>query len=600
MVPKGTVNAVGVEDCRQFFDHAPIPVQCLAPDGTVLHANQALLDFLGYAHADYVGLHVSEVHADPEVVADILSVLAKRDRLTDCSARLQCQDGSIREVLINSHAYWKGDQFAHTHYFIREITQEHRSEVIYSKVFRISRDSMSIDTLDDGRILDVNDACERLTGLQRQDMIGKTTLELGQWLRPEDREEYVRLLRRDRQREGFQGRHLCQGGGSRRPALGRSHRVPRRTVCARRCERPHGSQAGRGGLARIGGGTAAGTQAGGGGRLAGGVAHDFNNLLSIVVGHSAMLMSGLAAQDPLRTHVAAISRAADRATTLTQQLLAFSRRDIVRPRVLNLNDTVTQIQQLLPRLIGESIRVVITLDSALANIRADPNQVEHVLMNLAVNARDAMPQGGTLYLATTNTVFDAAAVRAHPGAQPGPYVTVSVRDTGQGMDAAAAAQVFEPFYTTKARGKGTGLGLATVYGIVKQAGGYIDLETASGRGSTFTVYFPQVDAVEDPIESAPSATGPVTGTETVLVVEDEDEVRALFREPGLTALGYTVLTACDGPSALEICGDDVSIDVVLTDVVMPGMSGSELSGHLTERYPGAEDDLHIRVCRRHP
>ena len=296
-------------------------------------------------------------------------------------------------------------------------------------------------------------------------------------------------------------------------------------------------------------------------------------------------MSGLAAQDPLRTHVAAISRAADRATTLTQQLLAFSRRDIVRPRVLNLNDTVTQIQQLLPRLIGESIRVVITLDSALANIRADPNQVEHVLMNLAVNARDAMPQGGTLYLATTNTVFDAAAVRAHPGAQPGPYVTVSVRDTGQGMDAAAAAQVFEPFYTTKARGKGTGLGLATVYGIVKQAGGYIDLETASGRGSTFTVYFPQVDAVEDPIESAPSATGPVTGTETVLVVEDEDEVRALFRE-GLTALGYTVLTACDGPSALEICGDDVSIDVVLTDVVMPGMSGSELSGHLTERYPG--------------
>ena len=157
---------------------------------------------------------------------------------------------------------------------------------------------------------------------------------------------------------------------------------------------------------------------------------------------------------------------------------------------MNLNDTVTQVEQLLPRLIGESIRVVITLDSALANIRADPNQVEHVLMNLAVNARDAMPQGGTLYLATTNTVFDAAAVRAHPGAQPGPYVTVSVRDTGQGMDAAAAARVFEPFYTTKARGKGTGLGLATVYGIVKQAGGYIDLETASGRGSTFTVYFP--------------------------------------------------------------------------------------------------------------
>ena len=652
MVPKGTVDVVGLEDCRQCFKHVSIPVQCLAPDGTVLQANQALLDVLGYTHEDYVGLHVSEVHADPEVVADILTALANRDSLTDYAARLRCGNGSIREVLISLNAYSKGDRFVHTHSFIRDVTQEHRSETIYSKVFRISPDSMAINVLDDGRILDVNDTCLRMTGLQRQDMIGKTSVELGMWLQPEDRQEYVRLLRRDGSVRDFkvsirvkgesrdvllssevvefQGEQCVLGvardltaqkrtesqlraSEARFRAFAESSRATmtlsdehrfiyvnpraeevtgytqtelleknfadllrpdvRPAIVEQAQARLRGEDVSRHyefPIIRKDGETrwldvavtvieidgrpcslatgiditerkeaeaalhASETELRQAqkmevvGRLAGGVGHDFNNLLSI------------------------------------EPLLAFSRRDIVRPRVLNLNDRVGQVEQLLPRLIGEGIRVVITLDPALANIRADPNQVEHVLMNLAVNARDAMPQGGTLYLATTSTVFDAAAVRAHPGAQPGPYVTVSVRDTGQGMDTAAAAQVFEPFDTTTARGKGTGLGLATVYGIVKQAGGYIDLETASGRGSTFTVYFPQVDAVEDPIESAPSATGPVTGTETVLIVEDEDEVRALFSE-GLTALGYTVLTACDGPSALEICGEDVSIDVVVGD-----------------------------------
>ena len=708
MVPKGTVDVVGLEDCRQCFEHASIPVQCLAPDGTILQANQALLDLLGYTHADYVGLHVSEVHADPAVVADILTALANRDTLTDYATRLRRGDGSVREVLISLNTYSKGDQFVHTHSFIRDVTSEQGSETRFAKVFRLSPDAMAINTLEDGRVLDVNDAYVRLTGMQRQDVIGRTSLELDHWLRPEDRQEYVRALKRDGSVRDFeistrnkgelgtflisaevievQGEQCVlavarditaqqrfetqlRASEARFRAFAESSHATmtvsdeqrfiyvnpraaevtgytqtelleknfadllppdkRQAIVERAQARLRGEDVTRhyevpvirkDGETRWLDVAATMIEIDGRpfslatgiditdrkraeaalheseadlrrahklevvGRLAGGVAHDFDNLLSFVVGHSAMLMSGLATQDPLRTHVAAISRAADRATTLTQQLLAFSRRDIVHPRVLNLNETVTQIQQLLPRLIGESIQVVITLDPALTNIRADPNQVEHVLMNLAVNARDAMPQGGTLHLATTNTVVDSP-VRAQSGAQPGSYVTVSVRDTGQGMDAAAAAQVFDPFYTTKARGKGTGLGLATVYGIVKQAGGYIDVETAPGRGSTFTVYFPQVDAVEDPIESAPSATGPVTGTETVLVVEDEDEVRALFSD-GLTALGYTVLTACDGPSALELCGDDVSIDVVLTDVVMPGMSGRELSTRLSARYPG--------------
>ena len=181
MVPKGAVDGVGLEDCRQCFEHASIPVQCLAPDGTVLQANQALLDLLGYAHEDYVGFHVSEVHAHPEVLADMLAALANRDTLTDCSARLRCQDGSIRDVLINANAYWKGDRFVHTHSFIRDVSQEHRSETIYSKVFRISPDSMAINMLGDGRFLAANDAYLRMLGRQGQDIVGQTSLEVGLW-----------------------------------------------------------------------------------------------------------------------------------------------------------------------------------------------------------------------------------------------------------------------------------------------------------------------------------------------------------------------------------------------------------------------------------
>ena len=309
------------------------------------------------------------------------------------------------------------------------------------------------------------------------------------------------------------------------------------------------------------------------GRLAGGVAHDFNNLLTVIIGHTALLMRGLSATDPQRRGLAAIAKAGDRGKTLTQQLLAFSRHDVVRTRVLNPNETVSQVQALLPRLLGDHIRVVVDLDPDVTTVRMDPDQLEQVLMNLAVNARDAMPDGGILRLATTNATLDAAFVQAHPGARPGAYVAVSVSDTGQGMDAATAAQVFEPFYTTKARGKGTGLGLATVYGIVKQAEGYVALETAPGRGATFAAYFPQVDAAEETVAAPPSLAGLVRGTETVLVVEDEDDLRALL-DTGLSDLGYTVLTACGGPEALELCGGDVPVDVLLTDVVMPDMNGA--------------------------
>ena len=321
------------------------------------------------------------------------------------------------------------------------------------------------------------------------------------------------------------------------------------------------------------------------GRLAGGVAHDFNNLLTVIVGHSDLLMTDLSTTDPRRESVAAIAQAADRATRLTRQLLAFSRRDVVSPRVVNANQAVTKAQQLFPHLIGENIRVEVNLDPDIANIRVDPDQLEQVLMNLAVNARDAMPDGGVLCIGTTSTTFDDAFVHAHPGAKTGAYVSVSVSDTGDGMDDDTAAQVFEPFYTTKTPSRGTGLGLATVYGIVEQCGGYITLETAPGHGATFTVSFPQVDVPADAAPKSRLITGPVRGSETVVLVEDEDLLRDLLSR-GLRALGYTVLAARDGPEALAVCGGTAPIDLLLTDVVMPGMNGRELSEQLTTRYPG--------------
>ena len=320
------------------------------------------------------------------------------------------------------------------------------------------------------------------------------------------------------------------------------------------------------------------------GRLAGTVAHDFNNLLTLVVGHSDLLLRSMPEDDPHRASVTAIAQAADSATALTQRLLGLSRRDLIHPRVLHPNETVTKTQHLLPGLIGEHIQVVVDLDPDVANIRVDPNQLEQVLINLAANGRDAMPEGGVLRIATMNTACDAAFVRAHRGAEPGAYVAMSVSDTGHGMDEATAAQVFEPFYTTKAGHEGTGLGLATVHDIVTRGGGFITLETAPERGSTFTAYFPKVDGGEDPIVVAPSSEEPVGGTETILLVEDDGPLRSLLGSR-LQDLGYTVLSACDGPEALELCGEDVPIDLLFTDVVMPGMNGRELMEHLTARAP---------------
>jgi PAS domain S-box-containing protein len=321
------------------------------------------------------------------------------------------------------------------------------------------------------------------------------------------------------------------------------------------------------------------------GRLAGGIAHDFNNLLGVIKGYSEIAVGKLPAEDPLRRPLGEIQRAADRAAALTRQLLAFSRQQVLEPRVVNLNDSVETLRGMLARLLPENIEMSAQLEPKLDSVQVDPGQLEQVIMNLALNARDAMPQGGRLTLETRNVELDETYSRTHLSAPPGPYVLLAVSDTGIGMDAETLAQVFEPFFTTKEQGKGTGLGLATVYGIVKQSGGYIWAYSEPGRGSTFKVYLPRVEEKPQAQISAPAPAVLPRGTETVLVVEDEEGLRRLARE-FLETCGYKVHDARDGVEALEIVQrNSETIHLLLTDVILPRLSGRDLAVQLERLRP---------------
>ena len=321
------------------------------------------------------------------------------------------------------------------------------------------------------------------------------------------------------------------------------------------------------------------------GRLAGGVAHDFNNLLTVINGYSRLLLDSLEAGDPLRDDLEEIHKAGERAAGLTQQLLAFSRKQILQPRVLDLNRVVGEMRPMLARLMGEDVEVCVKLPAEATTICADPHQLEQVLMNLAVNSRDAMPHGGKFSIETGFVECGESHVQSRPGAQAGPYVMLAVSDTGVGMNEETLGHIFEPFFTTKEVGKGTGLGLSTIHGIVEQSGGYVEAESELERGTTFKIYMPRVvDAQAD--SGRPEAVPASGGKETVLVVEDQAEVRR-YTAIALKAYGYQVIQAENADEAL-LLGERESerIDLILTDVVMPSLSGRELADRLKERWPG--------------
>jgi signal transduction histidine kinase/ActR/RegA family two-component response regulator len=322
------------------------------------------------------------------------------------------------------------------------------------------------------------------------------------------------------------------------------------------------------------------------GRLAGGVAHDFNNLMTVIMGRAMLMGAHLGAGHPLRRHVDIVKETSDRAATVTRQLLAFSRKQILQPKIVDLNALVSGMERMLRPLIGEDIDLVTVAGRGLSPVRVDASQFEQVLVNLAVNARDAMPAGGRLTIETANVAIDESEAHAHLGLEPGRYVMVAMSDTGCGMDAATARQSFEPFFTTEEPGKGTGLGLSMVYGTVKQSGGFIYVYSEPGIGTTFKIYLPPAEgSIETGVEPSVPASAP-RGTETLLIVEDDENVRELLRDI-LADLGYTILMAENGAAALDICERNAAgIDLVLTDVVMPRLSGPDMVRRLSELRPG--------------
>jgi CheY-like chemotaxis protein len=324
------------------------------------------------------------------------------------------------------------------------------------------------------------------------------------------------------------------------------------------------------------------------GRLAGGIAHDLNNMLAAILGFCEFLQRGLEPGDPRRSDVEQISIAADRSANLTRQLLAFARRELIQPQVLDLNPVVRKAAAMLPSILGENITLNLELGSQLGLIYADPRQIEQTLMNLVLNARDAMPQGGRITVATQTVKLEpSSGTRNQPAGTPaGSFTMLAVTDTGHGMDAATLQRIWEPFFTTKPPGEGTGLGLASVYGAVKQSGGFVWADSEPGRGTTVQVYWPQSPAKQEQLEESSKPAAVEGGNETILIVEDENLVRALAVRV-LKARGYRCYEARSAEEAIRLFEqDEIQFDLVITDVVMPGMSGGGLGEHLERLRPG--------------
>ena len=337
------------------------------------------------------------------------------------------------------------------------------------------------------------------------------------------------------------------------------------------------------------------------GRLAGGVAHDFNNLLSVILTYSETLIEDLKEGDPMRDDLEQVRRAGDRAADLTRQLLTFSRQQVIEPKVIDLNGVLSGVEKMLLRIVGDDVELTLLPGASIGCVRADPGSIERVIMNLVVNARDAMPAGGKLTVETTNVVLDARYAEGHFAVKPGSYVMLSVSDTGIGMEKATMDRIYDPFFTTKEKGKGIGLGLSTVFGIVQQSGGSVWVSSEVGVGTTFKVYLPQVDAAAEP-SRAQASPSTLRGSETILLAEDEDQVRVAIRGI-LRRHGYTVLEARNAGEALLLCERHPgTIDLLLTDVVMPKMSGPELAKRLAQTRPsmkvlcmsGCTDDAAVR------
>jgi two-component system cell cycle sensor histidine kinase/response regulator CckA len=576
------------ERFRAMFELAPVGSRLLDLDRRTVDSNRALEHMLGYSAAELVALPPSaytdpdDEERDRELFAELLE--GRRDHY-EVDKRYLAKDG--RTVLGRLAVSLVRDADGRPKFaigMIEDTTEQklaeeslRQSEERYRELFENARDM--VFTLDfEGRFTAINRAGEGITGFRRAELLGRSMQELlgDDCFNPITDEDGTsayecEFVARDGRRVALEvaSRPIRVGG----EAVGIQGVA--RDVSERRALEEQLRQAQK--MEAVG-------------QLAGGVAHDFNNLLTAISGYSEFALGRLDDSDPkLRSNITEIKRSAARASALTRQLLAFSRKQILQPRLLRPDELVGGLDDLLRRLIGTHIEVLTVSRPGLGLVRADPGQLEQVVVNLVVNARDAMPDGGRLTIETANVDLDEADARAHDTVL-GSYVMLAVHDTGSGIEGATLQRIFEPFFTTKEQGKGTGLGLATVYGIVQQSGGFVTVESEVGRGSTFCVHLPRHEAESASTEPEEKpAPGLAEGSETVLLVEDESVVRSLIREI-LEDTGYNVLEAADGVDALaQADAHTGAIDLLLTDVVMPNMSGRDLA----ERFRGVRPDTKI-------
>ncbi|MBI3404392.1 MAG: response regulator [Acidobacteria bacterium] len=464
----------------------------------------------------------------------------------------------------------------------RELAQEalRQSEAKFARVFHSSPDSMAITTMDSGHILEVNSGFEEVTGFTRKEAMGKTTLDLGMWERPLQRPEIMKRIASEGQVRNLEiGIRKKTGeiavglfSGQRFPFEGKDCVVSVvRDVTEHKKLEEQVRQSGK--YEAIG-------------RLAGGIAHDFNNMLEVVLGQSDLLLKGGPTDETTTRRLREIQEAADQAAELTQKLLAFSRRQVLQPEPVNLNDLVRELEPSMRRLLGKQSELFFSLENGLHPVFADPGQLTHAILALAHNAHEAMPEGGRVYVTTANIEISNAAISSHGGDErPGSYVLFSMKDSGRGIDDSARPVLFEPFYSTKSSDRGAGLGLAAVHGIVGQSGGFIDVESAPGRGATFRIFLPRLAHTGSSPSQQRMSSADAALSGIILLAEDEDRVRGIVTEI-LSQNGFEVLAASDGEEALQMAEHcQGKIDLLCADLVMPGMSGGELASQLQSLFP---------------
>jgi len=570
---------------RLLFEESRDAIYVSAIDGRLVDFNRAMLSLFGYSREEMSNLNAGVLYADAGDRRRFQETIEREGSVKDYEVKLVAKDGTEMDCLLSSTVQ-HDDVGTVTGYqgIIHDITLRVQAQSTLRREKEFS--DVAIGSLpglfylfdEDGRFLRGNRDIERVTGYKPQELLAKTPLD---FFGEDDRSRIEGAIREvfEKGRSSVEA-DLVARDGSRIPYLFTAKlAILDRKRCLvgtaidlverRRLEQQlRQSQK----MEAVG-------------QLAGGVAHDFNNVLTVILANSDFLLNQLGPQDPRRQELKDITEAAQRAASLTRQLLAFSRKQVLQAKVLNLNDVINGLDKMLQRLIGEDIELLFMLESELWAVEADPGQIEQIVMNLAVNARDAMPSGGKVSIETGNVVVDETFAQTHYPIVPGDYVMMVLCDTGVGMKAEVRSRIFEPFFTTKPTGKGTGLGLSTVYGIVKQSGGYIWAYSEPEMGTTFKVYLPRVEKEMEKNEPAPAPEVSEPGAGTILLVEDERSVRTLARRI-LEGRGYTVLEAEDGVIAMRLSqGHQGRIDLLLTDVVMPELSGPELAERLLPLRP---------------